>query len=68
MTVTRRGDLDPAAALFHSGGAPPLVVCPQSVAARLRRRLAGLATVLGGPSRLSMCWLTQTLADQGSAG
>jgi 5-amino-6-(5-phosphoribosylamino)uracil reductase len=51
VTLTRRGDLPPAAAFFTTGDGEKLVYCPTSAAATTRRRLGCAATVVDtGPA------------------
>jgi 5-amino-6-(5-phosphoribosylamino)uracil reductase len=45
VTVTRRGDLDPAAAFFAADGAGKLVYCEAGSINRVRARFGGLAAV-----------------------
>jgi 5-amino-6-(5-phosphoribosylamino)uracil reductase len=63
VTVTRDGDLDPAAAFFAADGAEKLVYCGRASVARLRARLGSLATVVpfGGDLR----HVSRDLADRG---
>jgi len=50
VTLTVSGDLDPGLRFWHHGG-DKLVYTPDSVAAKLKERLGGLATVVGlGPA------------------
>jgi 5-amino-6-(5-phosphoribosylamino)uracil reductase len=56
VTVTRRGDLDPAAAFFARDGAEKLVYCDPAALTRLRARvgrLAAVAPLAGGISGVS---------------
>ena len=46
VTLTRRGDLSPAAAFFTVGDAEKLVYCPSPAAAALRARLGAAAEVV----------------------
>ncbi len=71
VTVTRRGDLDPAAAFFRTGAAGKLVYCPAETAPGLRRRLGDLATVVGidatRDGALCMDRVSRDLSDRGIA-
>lgn len=72
VTITASGDLDPAARIFADPSSPPLVYAPNGLAAPLRARLAGAATVVGVPERangaaLSLPWILADLADRGIA-
>ena len=65
VVLTARGDLDPAARIFTSGG-PDRVVYTASVAVEgVRQRLDGLAEVIGAGDPLD---LTAMLADLASRG
>jgi 5-amino-6-(5-phosphoribosylamino)uracil reductase len=46
VTVTGRGELDPAAAFFAAGESDKLVYCPTSALAEATGRLGGVATVV----------------------
>jgi 5-amino-6-(5-phosphoribosylamino)uracil reductase len=51
VTLTRRGDLSPAAAFFTTGDSEKLVYCPSAAAEATRVRLGSVATVVdGGPA------------------
>lgn len=63
VTLTRRGDLDPALRFWHHGGAK-LVYCPAPVASELRARLGDLAEVVG----LGSGDLGELLDDLGGRG
>ncbi len=65
VTVTARGDLDPAARFFTTGDTDKVVVCPTSVVRRLRRALDGVATVVDGGTRVSMRGVTRVLHERG---
>lgn len=64
VTLTAGGDLD-AEACFFQGDTEKLVFCTSAVAARLERRLDGLATVVNGGSTISIEWLLGELGDRG---
>lgn len=65
VTVTRRGDLDPAAAFFGTGTSEKLVYTTPSVAPGLQRRLDGLATVVAAGTAVGMDRLGRDLSDRG---
>ncbi|MFB9236966.1 RibD family protein [Plantactinospora siamensis] len=65
VTLTARGDLDPAARFFTEGEAERLVYCPPAVAERTRDRLAGLATVVAAGDPVDPA---AVLADLGNRG
>jgi 5-amino-6-(5-phosphoribosylamino)uracil reductase len=48
VTVTRHGDLDPAARFFTTGDTDKIVYCATAAAAKTRQRLGSLATVVDG--------------------
>jgi 5-amino-6-(5-phosphoribosylamino)uracil reductase len=54
VTVTRRGDLDPAARFFTTGAGERLVYAASGAAVRLRRRLGHVATVVDGGHRVGL--------------
>src|SRR4051794_37714983 len=51
VTLTRRGDLDPSARFFTTGGGDRLVFCPSGGGGRLGRRLGTSATVVDAGHR-----------------
>lgn len=68
VTLTGRGDLDPAARLFAddgTGAAGKLVYCPDGAAAALAARLGGVATVVPAGERVGMAALLRDLAGRG---
>jgi 5-amino-6-(5-phosphoribosylamino)uracil reductase len=48
VTVTRHGDLDPAARFFTTGDTDKIVYCATAAADKTRQRLGSLATVVDG--------------------
>jgi 5-amino-6-(5-phosphoribosylamino)uracil reductase len=72
VTLTASGDLDPGARIFADSASTPLVYAPGELAALLRTRLAGAATVVGVPegadnAALSLPWILAELAGRGAA-
>jgi 5-amino-6-(5-phosphoribosylamino)uracil reductase len=65
VTLTRRGDLDPSARFFTTGGDDRLVYCPGGVAGRLRRRLDVTATVVDGGHRVELDRVVEDLHGRG---
>jgi 5-amino-6-(5-phosphoribosylamino)uracil reductase len=65
VTVTRRGDLDPAAAFFATGAGAKLVYCPSAAAPGLRARLGSLATVVDAGWQVDMRDLAEDLSARG---
>ena len=65
MTLTRRGDLDPSARFFTTGGGGRLVFCPGGVAGRLRRRLGAAATVVDSGHRVDLDRVVEDLHGRG---
>ena len=67
VTVTRNGDLDPAANFFTCGDTEKLVYCPRAVFERTRARLGAVATVVdGGPAAdLEVRSISADLCDRG---
>lgn len=65
VTVTRRANLDPAAAFFTTGEADKLVYCASASIGRARRRFGELATVVDGGRRVDVCWLSEDLHRRG---
>lgn len=65
VTVTGRGDLDPAAAFFAAGDVDKLVYCASSTLGQARRRLGQVATVVDGGEPVDLC---QILADLHARG
>ena len=65
VTLTARGELDPGALFFTAGTVDKLVYCASPVAARVRGRLGGAATVLDAGAPVD---LAQVLADLAGRG
>jgi riboflavin-specific deaminase-like protein len=65
VTVTVRGDLDPAAAFFTAGTVTKLVYCASPVLDKARGRLAGAATVVDAGDPVD---LARVLADLTARG
>jgi len=80
VTLTLRGELDPAARFFagngtgklaaslgadHPAADPPLVYAPDAVAGAIRKRLGGVASVIGCGDPLSLRGLLDDLAARG---
>jgi 5-amino-6-(5-phosphoribosylamino)uracil reductase len=65
VTLTRSGDLDPAAAFFTTGDAEKLVYCPSGTADAVRERLGDLASVVDSGDRVEMRALAEDLQDRG---
>ena len=65
VTLTAGGALDPAACFFQPGDAKKVVFSTSSVASDLRRKLAGLATVVDGGTAMSMEWVLESLGSRG---
>jgi 5-amino-6-(5-phosphoribosylamino)uracil reductase len=63
VTLTRRGDLDPAAAFFVPDGADKLVYCDPGVLDGVRARLGGLAGIAPLPSGVR--GISEDLFDRG---
>lgn len=55
VTLTRRGDLDPAAEFFVNGDGEKLVFCSREALAATRARLGGVATVLSAGAGAGVC-------------
>ncbi|MFD4403958.1 RibD family protein [Nocardia sp. NPDC058499] len=69
VTVTARGDLDPAARFWHHGtaGQPPLVYTTESGARRLAERLTAPAEIVALGADLDFAALLDDLAARGIA-
>jgi 5-amino-6-(5-phosphoribosylamino)uracil reductase len=65
VTLTRSGDLDPAARFFTVGDAARLVYAPAAVAGRARARLAAAATVIDVGQRVTVRAVLADLAGRG---
>lgn len=65
VTLTGRGDLDPAARFFSSGDADKLVYCASPALPVARARLAGVATVLDGGDPVDLHRVVTDLSARG---
>lgn len=65
VTLTRSGDLDPAADFFAEGGATALVYCGHAAVAAARTRFGRLATVIDGGAVVGVNRLTEDLYRRG---
>jgi 5-amino-6-(5-phosphoribosylamino)uracil reductase len=65
VTVTRHGDLDPAAKFFRTGSAEKLVYCPTDTADALQRHLGSAATVVDAGRNVCMDRISRDLSDRG---
>jgi 5-amino-6-(5-phosphoribosylamino)uracil reductase len=65
VTMTGRGDLDPAARFFTTGDTDKIVYCATSAVDKARVRLGSLATVVDGGEPVD---LERVLADLGGRG
>ncbi len=65
VTVTGRGDLDPAAAFFTTGDAVKIVYCGSSAVAATRARLSHAAEVVDAGEPLSLAALLGDLTRRG---
>lgn len=67
VTLTRRGDLPPAAAFFATGDSDKIVYCPGAAAEDVRARLGAVATVVGtGPGeRVDVAGVMEHLSARG---
>ncbi len=65
VTVTARGDLDPAAAFFTAGDAAKIVYCGSSALAATHERLSHAADVVDAGEPLSLATLLSDLAERG---
>ena len=66
VTVTGRGDLDPAAAFFSVGTVDKLVYCASPAVAGARERLAGVATVVDAGDPVDLPGVLADLAARGT--
>jgi 5-amino-6-(5-phosphoribosylamino)uracil reductase len=66
VTVTCRGDLDPASRFFATGDIDKLVYCATPALAETRKRLGHVATVVDGGD--PVVDLTRTMADLHARG
>ena len=65
VTVTRRGDLDPAAQFFVAGDVPKLIYCASPALARVRARLSPAATVVDAGEPVDLCRVMSDLRARG---
>ena len=65
VTLTARGDLDPAAAYFTTGPGAKLVFCASPAVGRTTDRLGGCATVLDAGDPLDLARVLVDLAGRG---
>lgn len=65
VTVTREGDLDPAAALFTVGPGERIVYCATGSVAATRARLEGLATVVDAGEQGDLATVLEDLCRRG---
>ncbi|MCX4390553.1 dihydrofolate reductase family protein [Micromonospora peucetia] len=65
VTVTGRGDLDPAARFFTTGDADRIVYCASPTVGRTGKRLAGRATVVDAGDPVDPAWALADLAARG---
>jgi 5-amino-6-(5-phosphoribosylamino)uracil reductase len=65
VTLTGRGDLDPAAAFFTAGTVDKLVYCASPATERVRARLDGAAVVVDAGDPVDLVHVLADLADRG---
>jgi riboflavin-specific deaminase-like protein len=65
VTITRHGELDPAAAFFAAGDVAKLVYCASPAVDRTRQRLGGAATVVDAGDPVALPGLLADLAGRG---
>lgn len=65
VTLTRHAQLDAASNFFATGDTEKIVYCPRDSLAAARSRLAQVATVVDGGTRVEVDWLTEDLHDRG---
>lgn len=65
VTVTSRGELDPAAAFFRAGDVDKLVYCSSEAVDGTRDRLGDAATVVDAGKPVDFCHLLADLHDRG---
>jgi riboflavin-specific deaminase-like protein len=65
VTLTARGDLDPAAAFFTAGAVDKLVYCASPAVVTARERLAGVATVVDAGDPVDLPGVLADLAARG---
>jgi 5-amino-6-(5-phosphoribosylamino)uracil reductase len=64
VTLTGRGDLDPAARLFTAGGPPPLVYCASPAVPAARARLGTLAEIIDAGDPASVRFMLADLVER----
>ncbi len=65
VTLTARGDLDPAAAFFTAGDVDKIVYCASPVAEKTCARLGRVATVVDAGNLVDLAGLLADLAERG---
>ena len=65
VSVTTRGDLDPAANFFTAGDAERLLYCPDGAVTAVDRRLGHVATVVGAGGPVELRRVCEDLSDRG---
>jgi 5-amino-6-(5-phosphoribosylamino)uracil reductase len=65
VTLTGRGDLDPAARFFTAGDSDKLVYCSTGVVEKTREHVGDLATVVDGGDPVDCGWTLADLAGRG---
>jgi 5-amino-6-(5-phosphoribosylamino)uracil reductase len=65
VTVTRGGQLDPAAPFFSAGNADAVVYCASAGISQARQRLGAVATVVDGGQPVSLRRLSEDLYERG---
>lgn len=65
VTVTERGDLDPAAQFFRAGQAAKLVYCASSTVPAVRNRIGSAATVVDAGHPVRMRYVAEDLHSRG---
>ncbi|MGH8905671.1 MAG: RibD family protein [Egibacteraceae bacterium] len=65
VTLTRRGDLDPAASFFTAGEVGKVVYAASGTVGGIRERLAGVATVVDAGDPLDLRWVLANLGSRG---
>ncbi|WP_173082348.1 RibD family protein [Phytohabitans rumicis] len=65
VTVTGRGELDPAAEFFVAGDVDKLVYCASPAVAAARERLGAVATVVDGGDPVDLCLVVADLHARG---
>src|SRR5262249_58176421 len=65
VTITRTGDLDPAAQFFSAGDVPKLVYTASHAVAGLAGALGNVATIIDAGEPPTLGWLLADLFDRG---